>query len=412
MKNSNADVVIVYFAPVSRDARVLRQVEYLSRKYSVKVIGYGDPLPYPGVQMISLAPEPKHYRNTLKEKLAWRIQSGKLLALPDHWHDFILLNLGRMASPRFFDRWYWDNPLYKSAYQALVDIFPRIILANKWSSLPVAARAARELGCKLVLDIPEYAPLENEHDPRWRRMIQPMVDYFLRQYGSRADAVITEAEASAEAYSRAYGFDPLVVLCAPGYDSASTFRPTRPDRIRLVHHGVAMRDRQLESMIQAIALTDARFSLHFFLLGYQPYIAELQNLAKEIAPGRIFFEEPVAPSEIVRRIAEFDIGFFILPPINFQWQVSLPNKFFDFINAGLAVCIGPSVEMARLTRQYEFGVVAPSFEPAGVAETLNQLTTEEIDSMKKKALEARKELNAEIEMGKVMNLYERLMSES
>ena len=93
----------------------------------------------------------------------------------------------------------------------------------------MAARAARELGVKLVLDIPEYAPSEMEHDPIWRRMYQPMVDYFLRKYGLQADAIITEAQASADAYSKEYGFDnPMVVLCAPAYDSSSSFTPRVP----------------------------------------------------------------------------------------------------------------------------------------------------------------------------------------
>ena len=170
-----------------------------------------------------------------------------------------------------------------------------------------------------------------------------------------------------------------------------------------------MRDRQLERMIQVVALADQRFTLHFMLVGDQAYIAELKKIAGEIAAGRIFFDDPVAPPDVVRRIAEYDIGLFVLPPINFQWQVSLPNKFFDFINAGLAVCIGPSLEMARLTRQYGFGVVASSFEPVQVAETLNGLTTELIDVMKHRALETRKEFNAEIEMGKIVSLYEKLL---
>lgn len=412
MKKNVTDVAIVYLGPVERDARLLRQAEYLSRLYSVKVIGYGDSLPSSIAQMISLGPEIKNYTSTLKEKVAWRLKSGRLLALPDHMNNFVFLNLGRMVSSSFFDRWYWNNPIHTQAYETLLDISPRIIHACKWSALPLAARAAKELGCKVVLDIPEYAPRESEHDVRWRHMIQPMVSYFLRCYGPQASMVITEAQASADAYLREYYLNAMVVLCAPAYHPETIFRPIDPNCIRLVHHGVAMRDRKLELMIQAVARADARFTLHFFLVGYQPYIEDLKKIAQEVAPGRIFFEEPVDPAQVVSCISSFDVGFFILPPINFQWQVSLPNKFFDFINAGLAVCIGPSLEMARFVRQYEFGVIAPSFEPSHVAETLNCLTKEEIETMKHKALGAREILNAEIEMGKVMILYERLLEEA
>ena len=92
MKNPPLCIAILYFASVSRDARVLRQVEYLSCNYSVKVLGYGDSLPYPAAQMISLAPDAGHQRNTFKEKIAWRIQSGKILALPDRLHHSGIIN--------------------------------------------------------------------------------------------------------------------------------------------------------------------------------------------------------------------------------------------------------------------------------------------------------------------------------
>jgi len=111
---------------------------------------------------------------------------------------------------------------------------------------------------------------------------------------------------------------------------------------------------------------------------------------------------------LVERISSYDLGFYILPIIGVNYQLSLPNKFFEFVNAGLGMCIGPSPEMERLVRQYGFGVVAPSFDPAIVAETLNRLTAEMIDEMKRKSLKARKELNADIEMGKMIALYQSL----
>jgi hypothetical protein len=102
------------------------------------------------------------------------------------------------------------------------------------------------------------------------------------------------------------------------------------------------------------------------------------------------------------------MGIYPLPSQNFNNLVALPNKFFDFITAGLAVCIGPSPEMARLTQQFGFGVVAPSFEPSAIASILRNLNTTDIDQMKLKAIEVRNIFNADVEMNKLVGLYNKL----
>jgi hypothetical protein len=159
-------------------------------------------------------------------------------------------------------------------------------------------------------------------------------------------------------------------------------------------------------MIETLSLTDARYVLHLMLMDRsRGYISDLKGMAQRLAPGRVFFHPPVPPREIVNRISEFDIGFYLIPAVSFNQLAALPNKFFDFVMAGLAVCIGPSPEMARLVRQFGFGLVAPSLDPQSVAALLNALSVEEIDQMKQRALKARDSLNADTELAKLVELY-------
>jgi glycosyltransferase involved in cell wall biosynthesis len=162
-------------------------------------------------------------------------------------------------------------------------------------------------------------------------------------------------------------------------------------------------------MIEALALCDRRFSLHFMLLNNDPeYLKELKRLAEELTPGRIIFHNPVPPEDVVLRVSEFDVGFCLIAPTNYNYLVSLPNKFFDYIMAGLAVCIGPSPSMEEIVYEYGLGFVAPSFDPRDVAETLNQLTNDRLAMMRKASQEAAKKINGESEMRKLVELYDRL----
>ncbi len=348
---------------------------------------------------------------SLREKLAWRLRTGKLLYPPQRVRHFSWRLLGRMLGGSIYERWYWYQAEHRQAYAALCKTKSKLIHANDWLALPAAIRAAKFLSAKVLLDLHEYAPLEMEQQRGWHTFNQPMIDYFLHQYANRSDEVITVCQSIADRYAATYGFQPSVIMNAPAWESGIDFRPADPRCVRLIHHGGSMRTRRLELMIDTVRLADTRYELHFMLVGDETYEADLKAYAQRVAPGRVFFHPPVTPEKIVRSIAAFDIGIFVLPFFNYNWQVALPNKFFDFINAGLAVTIGPSPEMARLVHQYGFGMVAPSFEPAQVAATLNNLTATELDAMKQRALSARTMLNADVEMEKLLSIYKRLLAE-
>src|SRR4029450_13548682 len=92
-------------------------------------------------------------------------------------------------------------------------------------------------------------------------------------------------------------------------------------------------------------------------------------------------------------------------PSNDNNSVALPIKFFDFIAAGLAGCVGPSPGMARMVNEYGFGCFTPSFDTTEAARTLNTLTFEEIERMRESTRGAARLFNEDSEMSKMLVLY-------
>ena len=397
-------VAILSFTRIHMDARVLRQVRYLSQHYPIAVVGFGQ-LGSAAGGSVSMSPLP----------LPLGMDRGRKA------RTLFLLPLGRIAGGPAYEAWYWRRREHKQALDLLLKSSASFIHANDWDALPVAVRAGEEIGARVVFDAHEYAPLEREEQRRWRLLHKPMIHFFLVRYASRCAASVTVSDTIAARYGQEYGFHPIVVrnipeavaapACGDDQDRPQGIRPTDPSQIRLVHHGNAMRNRHLELLIETVARTDPRYSLHFMLIESSPgYLVELQTLAHSLAPGRVFFHQPVPPREVVGRLAEYDMGIYLLPFTNFNNASALPNKFFDFVAAGLAVCIGPSPEMAKITRQYGLGAVAGSFDPAEAAAILNSLSVEEIDRMKQHAVAARSVLNAETEMQKLLQLYAGLLA--
>jgi hypothetical protein len=113
--------------------------------------------------------------------------------------------------------------------------------------------------------------------------------------------------------------------------------------------------------------------------------------------------------ELPQHLNRYDIGVFLLPPTNFNYRYALPNKLFEFIQARLAVAIGPSPEMARLVRQYCCGVIADDFTPEALAASLNRLTGADIDRLKQASHAAAKELCFEKNAPILLKMVERVL---
>jgi len=186
--------------------------------------------------------------------------------------------------------------------------------------------------------------------------------------------------------------------------SATAGRP-----IRLVHHGGAIPSRQLETMIETMRHLDDRYTLDFILVPSVPrYLESLKALAA--GDARIRFLPPAPMHELPGILNAYDAGIYLLPPNNFNNRYSLPNKFFEFVQARLTIAVGPSPEMAALVRRHDLGVVAEDFTPRSFARAISGLDRERIAAHKARSHAAARELSFENAAAALMQLVERTLS--
>jgi len=390
MSAERKHVCILAFSVIKRDARVLRQVEYLSPHYDVTVIGYGE--------------RPAGWDNAVQ----WRQVTPKTSTL-NRILNLLTLIVGRIW-PRIYVRRYTTRGHVQQATAFAQQSNADLYHANDWDTLPIAAEVAAKTGAKLVFDAHEFAPLQNN---TWffTHLVRYRIIYFIKRYAGQAARTITVSEPIAERYTREYHFHPTVIMNIPSYRGEVSKQPVDPANIRLIHHGGAQPKRQLELLIDSVAKADAQFTLHFMLVGDAKYIQFLKDHAQKMAPGRVHFHEGVPPEQIVQTIADYDIGIHLLPPSNYNHLMALPNKLFDFIHAGLAVVIGPSPAMQHIVETYKLGAVTSDFTAEAFAEAINALDVETIQQMQQAAITATNDLNADIEMGKLVQIYADLLQE-
>lgn len=412
---------VLSFTPIHRDARVLRQIEYLSPHYDLLVIGFGPPPPRflgtPSIRWCSLDREPGNRALEQGSKLRKyapafvKLPLRPLLRLFRTVVRIVLYGVAGRFVPRFGKWLFFRNPTRQQARALIQSNNCDAIHANDWDGMPVAVEAAHDSPVRVLYDAHEYSPLQRENSWLWRVVDAPLRRHLLRTYASRVDACVTVSPSIAQRLALEYGLDPTVVLNTPDPSGNKRQRRHLAAPIRMIHHGLAAPAREPERMIRAVGLCEGHFTLDLMLLGDPDYIQRLRDLASRVASGHVHFRPPVPPDQLVQELESYDVGIFVLPENTFNHRAALPNKLFDFIAAGLAVCIGPSSEMARLVRHHGCGIVADSFDPPAVARALLAVGSADLQEMQTASSRAaHAELNARHQMGKLLRLYDQMLS--
>ena len=394
MKKPSA--LILCAADPNSNPRPNRMIHWLKDDYDVTVVGWT------GVRIENVKSIPLFRTDQADfEKIA----TGKYRGINRYLQ--ILLYIFRLLTRRFEDIvWSRLGNAYKLRGELASQKFS-LIISHDCTLLPLAFSAKGDHS-RIVLDAREYYPKEFDDRWQWRLLTKPVNRYLCEKYLKKCDKILTVGDGLAQEYAREYGVFPEVVMSLPHF---SDLRPVsvKEKAIRIIHHGIASASRRTELMIEMMDYLDERFTLDLMLVvSNDGYWKKMESMVKSRRNVRII--PPVPMQEIVPFINQYDIGLFLCPPISFNLKYTLPNKFFEFIQARLAVAIGPSIEMEKIVTEYDCGVVSRDFEPRSLAEEISRLTVDKITYYKLQSHRAAGELCSEANRSKVQRLFHELLA--
>lgn len=355
-------VVIVSFTNTKSDPRVLRQIQALMHVSDLTVYGFGSPPGYP-VKFVPFASEELWPKYSLRAKIT----------------DFLLLAF------RLNSSYYWRRTEVKLGLGVGLRKDCDIYIANDFESLPFVLRMAPPRA-KVYLDAHEYTPDQSPRDKWYSCLIQKyLADWLVAKHINLVDGMTTVASGIADVYADKYGVtEPVVVMNTPNFEPLAV-QPTRPNKIRIIHHGIASPRRGVHLLIDLMDELDSRFELNLMLVDNgSRYLEELRIKAQRSRRADdIHFHEPVATSKIAAHINQFDLGIIWYPPVTLNERLSLPNKFFEFIQGRLGIVVGPSPEMARIVSDSELGLVLETFDVSTLSCALNEISSSDVERFKK-----------------------------
>lgn len=367
------------------------------------------------VEPFSLLKMHKKFADFLTDKnLKWILlpysKVSKLYRLPGKFKSLCTYLICKFFKHEYWKKIFWKHPLYSqmlTSVESRIDDSVKVIIANDWQCLPIASLLSQKYGIPFVYDSHEHAISENNHLVSHKLLKNSFIFNLEKECISKADLVTSVSSGILQALKQQYDFrgPMLEVRSTPHYEEV-TLKPTDPNRIILYYHGYLKENRNLELILDALPLLDKKYQL-VFRGGHESsrqYEVQLKERSKLIGVSDRFSIEPMLRHNELFKMANMaDIGLIILPNNSLHFDMALPNKFFEYVMAGLAVGVSSLTEMKSYIRKYEIGFVFEGKTSQELATQINAYSPQQIDSFKERSLKLARHLCWEEESKRFVN---------
>lgn len=153
--------------------------------------------------------------------------------------------------------------------------------------------------------------------------------------------------------------------------------PWRPEQVRSTDlmavfagtHGMA---NGLDAALDAAAELKrrGRDDIKILLIGQGKLKAPLMARAQREGLDNVVFHEPVNKARLAGLMAATDVGLQLLANVPAFYYGTSPNKFFDYISAGLPVLNNYPGWLAEMIEEHQCGFAVPPDDPAAFADAL------------------------------------------
>jgi glycosyltransferase involved in cell wall biosynthesis len=193
-------------------------------------------------------------------------------------------------------------------------------------------------------------------------------------------------------------------------DKAADY-PFVGERRIIAHSGSLLDGRHLPQLVEALRYLPDDVAL--VLMGKGPLGTRLTEQAESLGVSHRFaIVPPVHPDSVAPTLAQADIGVVTITSLSLSYHLSLPNKFFESIAAGLPLIVSGIPELARMVEQYDIGLVCDPSDPADIAAKVSTLLQpDNLARYKANVERARQELNWANEEKKLVAVYQRIFGQ-
>lgn len=207
-------------------------------------------------------------------------------------------------------------------------------------------------------------------------------------------------------------------LFTPGESSKSIIPGCKEEDFVAVFIGAHGMANGLDAALDAAAVLreDSAYShIKIVLMGDGRLKDGLKARVKEENLVNVLLNDPVPKKHLLNYLHAADLGLMLLANVPAFYFGTSPNKFFDYISAGLPVLNNYPGWLAGMIESHEIGAVVPPDDAEAFAEALKSMSSDRkrLEEMSKKAREfARKEFDRNMLAKEFENVLTTTISEA
>lgn len=243
-----------------------------------------------------------------------------------------------------------------------------VVHAHDVDTLPAGYLLARRFRARLVYDAHELYSEFEAPPPRVARWLILVIE---RSLARRADAVLTVSEAVARELHIRLGLkaQPVAVVNAPARSQYAASESSH-EPLRVVYQGGLGPGRDLDDLLAAAQADGIELTIRIRMANPSALrtAVERRGLA-----NRVNVAEPVSPQRAIESLTEFDVGLIFDRPRTRNSDLSVPNKFFEYLMAGLAVVVSDLETLGPLVRTEGVGRTYEARDPQSLRRVLEEL---------------------------------------
>ena len=290
-----------------------------------------------------------------------------------------------------------------------------IIVSNDLDTLPANFLAAKLKKIPLVYDSHEYFTGVPEliNRPKVQRIWKKIESYCL----PKVDYAITVNESIARLFKEEYNKDFNVIrnvplITKPFLSEREKLRselglPKSKKIIILQGAGINI-DRGAEELVEAMKyLTDYLL----LIVGGGDVIPDLKKIVGEENLKDCVWFISKQPIEILRKYtAASNLGITLDKANNINYKLSLPNKLFDYIHAGIPVLSSDLPELKNIVVGYNIGKICPDHDPKNISSLIEEMLSsdEQIKTWEDNTAIAARELNWDKEKERLLSIFKQI----
>lgn len=216
----------------------------------------------------------------------------------------------------------------------------------------------------------------------------------------------TVSEGIAEEFKKRYRVEYITIRNVPALSETVTAPAVEPF---ILYQGAVNEARGLEYLVPAMKHTGCRL----VICGDGNFMPRLKKLITENKVEDRIERRGWVPPEKLRIITQQAfIGIALAEKEGLNQWLALPNKFFDYIHAGVPQITMNYPEYRKINNQYEVAVLIDDLKPETISAAINELLNNEAkrNRLKQNCHAARQELNWQQEEKKIIEFYRNLFT--